>query len=97
MPTFVSLYTGAGGLDLGFIAAGFTPVFSNDINADAMLTYSAALDMIAERQGAAFARSKACLLREAPISSSGGLRAKASRSLARWIPTTRAPAMCSTS
>lgn len=45
-PTFVSLYTGAGGLDIGFIAAGFTPVFSNDISKDAMLTYSKMLDMV---------------------------------------------------
>lgn len=31
---FVSLYIDVGGLDLGFIAAGFTLVFANDINAD---------------------------------------------------------------
>lgn len=54
MPKFVSLYTGAGGLDLGFIAAGFTPVFANDINADAMKTYSAAMNMIAECTGKKF-------------------------------------------
>lgn len=54
MPRFVSLYTGAGGLDLGFIAAGFTPVFANDINADAMKTYAAAMDMIAEHTGKPF-------------------------------------------
>ena len=54
MPKFVSLYSGAGGLDLGFIAAGFRPVFSNDINSDAMETYSAAMDMIAERTGESF-------------------------------------------
>lgn len=54
MPRFVSLYTGAGGLDLGFIAAGFTPVFANDINADAMETYAATMDMIAERAGVSF-------------------------------------------
>lgn len=54
MPKFVSLYTGAGGLDLGFIAAGFTPVFANDINADAMETYAAALEMIAQRTGKSF-------------------------------------------
>ena len=54
MPKFVSLYTGAGGLDLGFIAAGFMPVFANDINADAMETYSATLDMVAERFGKTF-------------------------------------------
>lgn len=33
MKRFVSLYSGAGGLDLGFIAAGFVPVFANDISA----------------------------------------------------------------
>lgn len=55
MPSFVSLYTGAGGLDLGFIAAGFTPVFANDINADAMKTYAATMDMISERMGSRFA------------------------------------------
>lgn len=54
MPKFVSLYTGAGGLDLGFIAAGFSPVFSNDINADAMETYSAAMNIITKRTGRAF-------------------------------------------
>lgn len=54
MPRFVSLYTGAGGLDLGFVAAGFTPVFANDINADAMETYAATMDMIAERAGVPF-------------------------------------------
>lgn len=51
MPRFVSLYTGAGGLDLGFIAAGFTPVFANDINADATATYQAAMEMLSERTG----------------------------------------------
>lgn len=48
-PTFVSLYTGAGGLDLGFIAAGYEPVFSNDISYDAMQTYSAALSLIEKK------------------------------------------------
>lgn len=54
MPRFVSLYTGAGGLDLGFIAAGFTPVFANDINTDAMKTYEATMDMIVSRSGETF-------------------------------------------
>lgn len=54
MPRFVSLYTGAGGLDLGFIAAGFTPVFANDINADAMKTYAAAMNVIAKRTAVLF-------------------------------------------
>lgn len=51
MKRFVSLYSGAGGLDLGFIAAGFTPVFANDINADAMKTYSAAMEAISKKTG----------------------------------------------
>lgn len=43
-PTFVSLYSGAGGLDLGLMMAGFSPVFSNDIDRDATRTYEAALE-----------------------------------------------------
>jgi DNA (cytosine-5)-methyltransferase 1 len=39
---FVSLYTGAGGLDLGFIRKGMTPVFANDIDERSALTYHAA-------------------------------------------------------
>ncbi len=35
----ISLYSGAGGLDLGFAKAGFMPVFSADINRDAVETY----------------------------------------------------------
>lgn len=38
--SFVSLYTGAGGLDLGFARAGFTPVFANDIDPYAVATYN---------------------------------------------------------
>lgn len=37
---FVSLYSGAGGLDLGFARAGFTPVFANDIDQFAVQTYN---------------------------------------------------------
>lgn len=51
MKRFVSLYSGAGGLDLGFIVAGFTPVFANDINADAMKTYAATMDAISKKTG----------------------------------------------
>lgn len=51
MNRFVSLYSGAGGLDLGFITAGFTPVFSNDINPDATKTYEAAMELIAKKSG----------------------------------------------
>lgn len=54
MSKFVSLYTGAGGLDLGFIAAGFEPVFANDINEDAMQTYTSAMDLISLRTGRAY-------------------------------------------
>lgn len=38
--TFVSLYSGAGGLDLGFARAGFHPVFANDIDPFAVATYN---------------------------------------------------------
>lgn len=48
---FVSLYTGAGGLDLGFIAAGFEPVFANDISKDATATYSRAMRLISKQIG----------------------------------------------
>lgn len=37
--SFVSLYSGAGGLDLGFAQAGFEPVFANDIDKDAVSTH----------------------------------------------------------
>ena len=38
--SFVSLYSGAGGLDIGFAAAGFYPIWANDIDADAVATYN---------------------------------------------------------
>lgn len=38
---FVSLYSGAGGLDLGFISAGFEPLWANDFDSDAVATYRA--------------------------------------------------------
>lgn len=40
-PTFVSVYSGAGGFDTGFILAGFRPVFATDVDADAVATYDA--------------------------------------------------------
>ncbi len=39
-PTFVSLYSGAGGLDIGFMEAGFVPVFAVDMDPLAAETYS---------------------------------------------------------
>ena len=36
----VSLYSGAGGLDLGFIKAGFNVIWANDFNKNACLTYA---------------------------------------------------------
>lgn len=38
-PTFLSLYSGAGGLDLGVAQAGFRAVFANDIIEDAVATH----------------------------------------------------------
>ena len=35
----VSLFSGAGGLDLGFVQAGHTIVWANDVYNDAVATY----------------------------------------------------------
>jgi DNA (cytosine-5)-methyltransferase 1 len=37
----VSLFSGAGGLDLGFVQAGFRPIFANDLDPVAVQTYNA--------------------------------------------------------
>lgn len=42
-PTFVSLYSGAGGLDLGFVKAGFAPIWANDFDSVAAATYASNL------------------------------------------------------
>jgi DNA (cytosine-5-)-methyltransferase len=39
MPSVISLFSGCGGLDLGFIRAGFDIIFANDIDSDACKTY----------------------------------------------------------
>ena len=39
--SFVSLYAGAGGMDMGFAGAGFYPVWSNEKDKNAAATYSA--------------------------------------------------------
>ena len=38
-PTFISLYSGAGGLDQGFIEAGAEPLWANDCDPDAVESY----------------------------------------------------------
>ncbi len=40
--TFVSLYAGAGGLDLGFALAGFKPVWVSELDEDALRTHDGA-------------------------------------------------------
>jgi DNA (cytosine-5)-methyltransferase 1 len=40
-PTVISLYSGAGGLDLGFVQAGFDVVWANEIDPFAVATYHA--------------------------------------------------------
>ncbi len=40
--TFVSVYSGCGGMDLGFARAGFTPLWANDIDPLAIKTYNSA-------------------------------------------------------
>lgn len=42
-PTVVSLFAGAGGMDLGFREAGYAIVWANELNADAAATYRANL------------------------------------------------------
>ena len=44
----MSLYTGCGGLDMGFIRAGFVPVMSNDLFDDALDTYEASIGKLCE-------------------------------------------------
>ena len=47
--TFVSLYSGAGGLDFGFCEAGLRPVFAIDNDAAAVETYNASYKRLRDR------------------------------------------------
>jgi DNA (cytosine-5)-methyltransferase 1 len=47
--TFVSLYSGAGGLDIGFMEAGFVPVFAVDVDSSAAATYSYSYKRLSDR------------------------------------------------
>lgn len=38
-PTVISLFSGAGGMDLGFKQAGFNILWANDFDEDATVTY----------------------------------------------------------
>lgn len=49
-PTVVSLFSGAGGLDQGFVKAGFAPIYATDFDSDAMSTYEAWRDVESSRQ-----------------------------------------------
>jgi DNA (cytosine-5)-methyltransferase 1 len=42
----ISLFSGAGGMDIGFINAGCKIVWANDFNADAVQTYKKILESI---------------------------------------------------
>jgi len=45
--TFVSLYAGAGGLDIGFALAGFVPTWVSELDPDAMKTHDLAFERLA--------------------------------------------------
>jgi DNA (cytosine-5)-methyltransferase 1 len=44
--TFISLYAGAGGLDIGFSLAGFAPHWVSELNANALATNDAAIEAL---------------------------------------------------
>lgn len=48
--TFVSLYAGAGGLDIGFVLAGFVPVWVSELDESALKTHDKALKRLAEER-----------------------------------------------
>ncbi len=47
-PTVLSMFSGCGGMDLGFLNAGYDIVWANDINPDACLTYKKNIGSIIE-------------------------------------------------
>jgi DNA (cytosine-5)-methyltransferase 1 len=48
--SFVSLYAGAGGMDIGFALAGFEPVWVNELDAQAMATHERAFKRLADER-----------------------------------------------
>ena len=48
--TYVSLYAGAGGLDIGFALAGFTPVWVSELDASAMRTHDRVFEQLASER-----------------------------------------------
>jgi DNA (cytosine-5)-methyltransferase 1 len=48
--TYVSLYAGAGGLDIGFALAGFRPVWVSELDGDALATHHAVFKMLANER-----------------------------------------------
>jgi len=46
MKKVISLFSGAGGLDLGFIQSGFKIIFANDFDKDSCETYKKILEII---------------------------------------------------
>ena len=59
-PRMLSVYTGAGGLDIGFAEAGFAPVFAIDINSDATETYQRSCKRLGHRIPTLAADSHQC-------------------------------------
>lgn len=48
--TYVSLYAGAGGLDIGFALAGFTPVWVSELDAAALQTHNHVFEQLARER-----------------------------------------------
>lgn len=48
--TFVSLYAGAGGLDIGFALAGFAPVWTSELDRYAMNSHDAAFELLQKQR-----------------------------------------------